>query len=364
MNSYVLYLAHNFTEAASGSILFGGTDTSKYSGNLASIAIYPEQGSESGTITSFNVQLTSLSVTTPSGTTNIQFAPMYAPSPPSSPPTKLTRSSGAILDSGTASSALPDAIVAQLYSVTGAVWNAEFGVAAVLCSARSIPGNFTFGFAGPNGPRISVPIAQFIIPGVLGGMTVNSSYTTFEFPHASPSDTLCVVDVLPSSSFQGTVLLGDAFLRSAYVVFDLANNRIGIANTVFNSTAPANVVPFASSGAPIPSASTVQEPSLTYAVTSTAAVSTKTSFKQTAPTWFQGSAGLAFASAVAKGEAGSVTVTFSGLVTATGAATSAATGAATHKSGAVGVRPLGWSGFVVVEVLAGLFVMGVAVVLM
>jgi hypothetical protein len=51
----------------------------------------------------------------------------------------------------------------------------------------------------------------------------------------------------------GTYLLGDTFLRSAYVVYDLINNEIGIAATDFNST-ETNVVPFASSGATIPSA--------------------------------------------------------------------------------------------------------------
>lgn len=49
------------------------------------------------------------------------------------------------------------------------------------------------------------------------------------------------------------VILGDTFLRSAYVVYDLVNLKAAIAQTVFNAT-DSNVVTFASSGAAVPSA--------------------------------------------------------------------------------------------------------------
>jgi elongation factor G len=254
---------------------------------------------------------------------------------------------------------LPDEIVSQLYSITGAIWNSEFQLAAVLCSARSIEGSFTFGFAGPNGPSISIPISQFIIPiANANGTVVPASLTPNFFPHASPTDTLCKVDAIPRSLLgQGPVgyLLGDSFLRSAYVVFDLANNRIGIAQTVFNSSTPANVVPFASSGAPIPSASTVSEPSLTYSLTGTAAETSQTTFTQTA-VFFSGSAGPAFASAVAAGEAGNVTTTGTG-----GTASPTSSG---KSSAAAVVRPFVLNYLFMAEVLTGLFAMGFAVVLM
>jgi hypothetical protein len=51
------------------------------------------------------------------------------------------------------------------------------------------------------------------------------------------------------------VILGDTFLRNAYVVYDLVNNRIGLAQSNVNSTS-SNVVTFPSVGAPIPSATT------------------------------------------------------------------------------------------------------------
>ena len=65
-------------------------------------------------------------------------------------------------------------------------------------------------------------------------------------------------------------LLGDTFLRSAYVVYDLVNNQIALAQTDFNATS-SNIVAFASSGAPIPSATVAPSQA---AVTATSAFTT------------------------------------------------------------------------------------------
>jgi hypothetical protein len=53
-----------------------------------------------------------------------------------------------------------------------------------------------------------------------------------------------------------TSVLGDTFLRSAYVVYDLANNEISLAPTNFNST-QTSVSAIASGTAGVPSASAV-----------------------------------------------------------------------------------------------------------
>src|SRR6202034_2435317 len=53
---------------------------------------------------------------------------------------------------------------------------------------------------------------------------------------------------------QDPILFGDTFLRSAYVVYDLQENSIGLAQTNFNAT-DSNIQAFPSSGG-IPGAST------------------------------------------------------------------------------------------------------------
>ena len=56
---------------------------------------------------------------------------------------------------------------------------------------------------------------------------------------------------------QGTTsVLGDTFLRSAYVVYDLANNEISLAQTNFNSTS-SHVVEIGSGAGSVPDATSV-----------------------------------------------------------------------------------------------------------
>ena len=85
-------------------------------------------------------------------------------------------------------------------------------------------------------------------------------------------------------------LLGDTFLRSAYVVYDLANNQIGIAPTDFNST-DSNIVPFPSMSAPIPDATTAPGQSAATAKPSvtTPAFSAQAGFTNSAATPGSGS---------------------------------------------------------------------------
>jgi hypothetical protein len=53
----------------------------------------------------------------------------------------------------------------------------------------------------------------------------------------------------------GSIILGDSFLRSAYVVYDLENNEIAIGQTVFNATS-SNIKPIPS-GSGLPGVSSV-----------------------------------------------------------------------------------------------------------
>jgi hypothetical protein len=59
-------------------------------------------------------------------------------------------------------------------------------------------------------------------------------------------------------------------LRNAYVVYDLVNNRIGLAQSNINSTT-SNVIAFSSVGAPIPSATTPVDEVTSVASTNTTA---------------------------------------------------------------------------------------------
>ncbi|KAI9736348.1 MAG: hypothetical protein M1834_001234 [Cirrosporium novae-zelandiae] len=211
-------------ESLTGSILFGGIDTDKYEGSLIGLPVQPD--SMSGEITSFTVAWTSLTVTTSSGKTSISKDVAMA----------------AVLDSGTTNTVLPDDIAKEILDSVGATTTNEYGN-VVNCNIGNYDANFTYGFGGSGGPTIVVPLSNLVTP-----LTDDEGYPlTFD-------------DGTPACSFgieeagDAPVLFGDTFLRSAYVVYDLENNEIAIAQTKYNVSS-SHVVEFGSSG--IPDVSTV-----------------------------------------------------------------------------------------------------------
>lgn len=212
-------------EASTGSILFGGIDTKKFTGDMQSVKVYPN--SNSGNVTSFTVAFTSLKATSSSG------SDLLTPSDFAEP---------AILDSGTTLTLLPDDIAQMLFEDLGAVNEEQLGVVVVPCTLGDNSGKLEFGFGGASGPVIAVPVSELVLP-----LTLPNGRT----PKFENGDDACQLGIQPAGDLP--ILFGDTFLRSAYVVYDLANNMIGLAQTDFNATG-SNVVQFASMGAPIPSA--------------------------------------------------------------------------------------------------------------
>ncbi|KAK0753807.1 mitochondrial elongation factor g 1-like protein [Schizothecium vesticola] len=223
--AYSLWL--NDLDASSGSILFGGIDTEKYKGTLTSIQVYPTQ--ENDIFTAFLVALTSLSAHSPSGSDTLTSYQLPIP---------------VVLDSGTTLSYLPNDVAAQVWQEVGALYSPDANLAVVPCQLASSKGTFSFGFAGPSGPTISVSMDELVLDLTSGLPPLFDS---------GPYNGMTMCEFGIQNLSAPPYLLGDTFLRSAYVVYDLVNNQVGIAETDFNATG-SNVVAFASSGAPIPSA--------------------------------------------------------------------------------------------------------------
>jgi hypothetical protein len=128
-----------------------------------------------------------------------------------------------ILDSGTTLTYLPNAIANAIASGVGAVSNANYGV-VVPCNLANTPATFNFQFGDANGPIIVAEISQFVLP-------FPSSIPTPKFRNGN---TACRWGILPSDGNPN--LFGDTFLRSAYVVYNIDGNQVGIAATNFNTT--------------------------------------------------------------------------------------------------------------------------------
>ncbi|KIY02673.1 uncharacterized protein Z520_01138 [Fonsecaea multimorphosa CBS 102226] len=202
-----------------GSILFGGVDTNKYHGNLVALPIQID--SQTGVIDSFTVAWTGLTISGGGQSSDVS---------PSSP-------QPAILDSGTTDTLLPDDIANSIFNGVGVVSDPQFGN-VVPCSLANDDLTFSFQFGGKGGPIVNVSLSEFVTPLI----TTDGFQPTFQ-----NGDQACSFAI--DSAGNDPILFGDSFLRSAYVVYDLENNQIGLAQTNFDaSDANSNVQAFQASG--------------------------------------------------------------------------------------------------------------------
>ncbi|KAL2786026.1 aspartic peptidase domain-containing protein [Aspergillus keveii] len=218
-SAYSLWL--NDLEANTGSILFGGVDTEKYHGDLQTLPIQSVDGGYSELI----IALTGVSLETDSRSRDLSSDALPA---------------AVLLDSGSSLSYLPNSIVEEIYNDIGVTYEPSTGAGYAPCSLAQENIDLTFTFSSP---VITVGIDELIIDA--GDLRFWNG------------ERACVFGIVPAG--ESTNVLGDTFLRSAYVVYDLANNEISIANTRFNST-DSNLLEIGTGDDAVPSATKVPHP--------------------------------------------------------------------------------------------------------
>ena len=233
-NAYSLWL--NDLDSSEGSILFGGVDTDKYHGELSTLPIVPVQGM----YVEMLVTLTGVSVIQNGKNTSATTSEL---------PTAV------LLDSGSTLSYLPEDLSQNIYKDLGVTYVARDQAAFCSCSLAESTATIDFSFSGA---VISVPLSEMVLP---GGLTADGS--------GSEGCLFGIVETKEqSNSGTSSFTLGDTFIRSAYVVYDIANNQISLANTNFNSTT-SNVMEIGTGKNSVPNASGVAS-AVTVAVTGTA----------------------------------------------------------------------------------------------
>lgn len=212
-NAYSLWL--DDLQANTGSIIFGGVDTDKYTGDLQTLPIQKELGEYAEII----ITLSSMSIVNGGKTQSLN----------TDLPTAV------ILDSGSSLTYLPNDLTSAIYTALDVEYSQQDGAAFASCDLanENITLDFTF-----TSPKISIPISELVL-------SVESVEETRENPNSSENgdgsdgfggndENICLFGIAPSQG--STSVLGDTFLRSAYVVYDLANDEISLAQTDFNST--------------------------------------------------------------------------------------------------------------------------------
>lgn len=231
MPAFSLYL--NDLQTSQGSILFGGVDTDKFHGGLATLPFQslPASVSRTSDIVMYAVQLNGLKV---SGV--------------DTPSVNAT----AVLDSGSTISLLPGDVVQ-------AVWK-EFGVMNVQgvpnpfvdCAKANLKDtSLSFQFTNKT---IRVPIDEMVINNLASVQDQIFSDPTLKQVFKGWSG-VCTFGMASTADFgissDQFVLLGDTFLRSAYVVYDLQNQQVGIAQATLNSTS-SSIIEFQAGSKSIP----------------------------------------------------------------------------------------------------------------
>jgi hypothetical protein len=203
--AYSVYL--DDWSSATGVLLFGGIDTNKYTGQLYTVPIVDdvESGTDYGKV-AFNVDV---SVAANGGTQSSTFA--------------------GVLDTGTSLTYLPSDIAADIASALGATWSNTYNAYTFSSNPTDISVTYSF-----SGAEVTVPASELVMTASELGFS---------------GDSTPVLTILPNSQASGYTLLGDTFLRSAYVVYDISNMQIGIAQSNWGSST-SNIVPFTSSGIP------------------------------------------------------------------------------------------------------------------
>lgn len=189
-NAYSIWLGKN--NVSEGSILFGAVDHSKYTGSLQMVQMvnrYTNVGYKNPIRT--EIILDSIL----GDGLNVQFQ------------------TSALLDTGTSLTHLPRTYVSALVSMFGGSYYG--GYYEVTCALLSLNDTLTFTFSGVD---IPVPVKDLIIK--------------------STSGMSCFLGVVSSGDAQA--ILGDNFLRSTYMVFDLDNYLVSLAQAADESSSSSN----------------------------------------------------------------------------------------------------------------------------
>ncbi|KAI2616811.1 acid protease [Hypoxylon sp. NC1633] len=179
------------TAAVTGEMVFGGVDTNKYSGTLAKVPTDPSDAH-------YVVTLNSISLNAP--TTSNAVSRRQAATDPNFP-------LPVVVDSGTTLSLLPESLVSSIAAEFSGAQPDGNGGYTVPCDLRDTDGSLSFTFQG-DGDTVTITV----------------SYADFIWNGGDS----CVLGVAYSAGL-GVWILGDTFLRGAYVTFDQSNNALYMA---------------------------------------------------------------------------------------------------------------------------------------
>ncbi|KAK2613957.1 hypothetical protein N8I77_000823 [Diaporthe amygdali] len=216
----------------SGSLLFGAVDNSKYSGRLKVLDLVHTALSLQGPI----ILLSHIEASSQTGDKTL-----------------MSYNDEAYLAAvrlGVGSSTFPQDIAEAIWEEVGAEYMEICGCPVVPCALAESSNTFTYGFSDTNGPQIKMHLWTMVIGQEIHDLQLNNTQ----------GESLCVFSVTNATN-STSYALGEDFLRNAYIVFDVHNEKIALAQGRIDPGALNNsdVEVFADYGAQIPSAQRVSK---------------------------------------------------------------------------------------------------------
>ncbi|WPJ63956.1 hypothetical protein SMAC4_09213 [Sordaria macrospora] len=206
-------LALGSKSAKEGTIVFGGVDTSKFSGPLAKVPIISAAASPDG-VPRFWVQMGGINLTPPSGEPTAKYEGSQIP---------------AFLDSGSTMTILPPKLAGKIAKDFGSPAADANGFYQVGCEYVGMNGTVDFEFGTGTTSTGSEGAGEKKV-------TVRVPYREMIREVGEGETKTCFLGVVGSESF---TLLGDTFLRSAYAVFDLQTHSIWLTQASSCGSTPA-----------------------------------------------------------------------------------------------------------------------------
>lgn len=230
INSRLYSIFLNELGDATGTILFGGIDTSKYSGELVTLDLLPviqqdQSGNQLALVFEFIVAVTGFSSSANGKTTSYL-------SNGDATGQDTTDSLPVLLDTGSSAWTVPTSYYNKIVKLFGNNLDQNGNIP---CSHQSDDISLTLEFGGA--ANITVPVRDLLVP--VYNPETNQQNTS------STGEPLCTLMISPDYEGQqmqesGFLTLGDAILRSMYVVFDLDNGQVSIAQAIANVSTDAS----------------------------------------------------------------------------------------------------------------------------
>lgn len=222
---YSLFL--DSSDAESGTILFGGVDHAKYNGSLFTVPLINTLASRGyNDIIRLEITLSGI------GLQDVSAAD-------SDEETVTTTKYPALLDSGTTLTYLPSDLISSIASALGAEYSRSTGYYLTDCYGSNA-GYIVYDFQGK---LIRVPLSDIVL--------------------STTSTSTCVLGLFDSGD--DSIILGDSFLRSAYVVYDLDDLEISLAQARYTDEEDIDVIT-----STVPSASRAADYSSTWSTAESA----------------------------------------------------------------------------------------------